>query len=378
MLNSKDYTVGWICTIITEYVAAQAVLDEAHDRPDDVAPGDNSSYTLGKIGKHNVVMAILPRGDITTSSAAIVATNMLRSFPNIAFFLMVVIGSGVPSQQHDIRLGDIVVGIPPNGEGGVYQFDLSKAIQDQEFYTTRVSSASPPILQTAVNELIAKYEIVGHRLEELVHDILLNRPRLQRKYDRPHPRSDRLYRINVTHQDGGDCATFCGDDPSLMILRQERGEEEDNPAIHYGLIASGNASIRDALLRDKLAAAEGVLCFDQGWAGGMDNFPCLVIVGISDYADAHKNKEWQGCAAMAAAAYAKDLLYQIPAIKIEAETRFDNTLHDQVDEVSTISNLNRMLPSTIEAKKGFGNILSDQIDEASTISVTVSSRYVLL
>ncbi|UKZ72810.1 hypothetical protein TrVFT333_000447 [Trichoderma virens FT-333] len=372
MLNAKDYTVGWICTIITEYVAAQAVLDEEHERPDDVAPGDNSSYTLGKIGRHNVVMAVLPRGEITTSSAAITATNMLRSFPNIAFFLMVVIGGGAPRGSHDIRLGDIVVGIPPNGEGGVHQFDLGKAIQDQEFYATGKSRASPLILQTAVNELIAKYESEGHRLEELVDNILNNKPRLRRKYGRPDPRSDRLYAFSFTHrEDWGNCAEVCGDDH--LLQRPERNEQDDNPAIHYGLIASGNTSIWDTSLRDKIAAEKGVLCFDQGCAGVMNHFPCLVIVGISDYADTHKNKEWQGCAAMAAAAYAKDLLYRIPGTKIEAEKKLNNNLSNQVDEVSTIPALRQTSPGRIEAQKGFDNTLYDQVDEASTISVTGSS-----
>ena len=44
----------------------------------------------------------------------------------------------------------------------------------------------------------------------------------------------------------------------------------------------------------------------------MDLFPCLVIRGISDYADSHKNKIWQPYAAATAAAYAKELLLVIP------------------------------------------------------------------
>ena len=43
-------------------------------------------------------------------------------------------------------------------------------------------------------------------------------------------------------------------------------------------------------------------------AGLMDSFPCLVIRGICDYADSHKNKRWQPYAAATAAAFAKELL----------------------------------------------------------------------
>ncbi|GAB1211414.1 hypothetical protein ATERTT37_000528 [Aspergillus terreus] len=47
-------------------------------------------------------------------------------------------------------------------------------------------------------------------------------------------------------------------------------------------------------------------------AGIMDQLPCLVIRGICDYCDSHKQKNWQGYAALAAAAYAKNLLSIVP------------------------------------------------------------------
>ena len=50
MANPKDYTVGWICAISTEYVAAQAFLDEKHEGPEYVSPNDNNDYTLGRLG----------------------------------------------------------------------------------------------------------------------------------------------------------------------------------------------------------------------------------------------------------------------------------------------------------------------------------------
>ena len=68
MSNPKDYTVGWICAISTGHVAAQAFLDEEHEGPKYVSPNDNNDYTLGRIGKHNVVIAVLPDGEYGTSS----------------------------------------------------------------------------------------------------------------------------------------------------------------------------------------------------------------------------------------------------------------------------------------------------------------------
>jgi nucleoside phosphorylase len=114
MSNPEDYTVGWICAIATEYVAAQAFLDEKHDRPACLPPHNKTDYTLGRVGKHDVVIAVLPMGEYGTSSAARVAEDMMHSFPNIRIGLMVGIGGGSPTQKHDIRLRDVVVSIPRN------------------------------------------------------------------------------------------------------------------------------------------------------------------------------------------------------------------------------------------------------------------------
>jgi len=328
MSNPKDYAVGWICAITTEYVAAQAFLDERHDGPEYVSPNDNNDYTLGKIGKHNTVIAVLPDGEYGTSSAARVTSRMLLSFPNVRIGLMVGIGGGAPSQKHAIRLGDVVVSATRDGEGGVFEYDFGKTIQGQEFQTTAFLNQPPEILRTAMSGLKARYEIEGHRLEETINNILEKRPRLRKKYQRPDPSSDMLYRSTVVHpaNNKASCIAVCGDDPSQLISRPERAEEEDNPTIHYGLIASANQLMKDALIRDRLAAEKGVLCFEMEAAGLMNHFPCLVIRGICDYSDSHKNKEWQGYAAMAAAAYAKDLLCRIPPNKVEAERKISDVL----------------------------------------------------
>ncbi|KAF9770383.1 hypothetical protein IL306_012089 [Fusarium sp. DS 682] len=323
---NNDYTIGWICAITTEYVAARAFLDETHDGPEYVSPHDNNDYTLGRIGKHNVVIAVLPDGEYGIGFAAAVARDMLSSFPNVRIGLMVGIGGGAPSRKHDIRLGDVVVSAPRGGKGGVFQYDFGKTIQDQSFHATGFLNKPPPVLLAAVNGLRAHYRTDGHRFEEAITNVLKRKPRLRQEYKRPDPNSDKLYQSGFLHPPNCDsnCTVVCGGDSPSLISRPERTEEDDNPAIHYGLIASANQLMKDALIRDKLAAEKEVLCFEMEAAGLMDHFPCLVIRGICDYADSHKNKEWQGYAAMAAAAYAKDLLYRIPLNKVEAEKRISN------------------------------------------------------
>ncbi|KAF5528920.1 ankyrin 3, partial [Fusarium mexicanum] len=54
-------------------------------------------------------------------------------------------------------------------------------------------------------------------------------------------------------------------------------------------------------------------------AGLMDILPCLPIRGICDYSDSHKNKEWHRYAAATAAAYAKELLGELPVAEVQTK-----------------------------------------------------------
>ncbi len=109
--------------------------------------------------------------------------------------------------------------------------------------------------------------------------------------------------------------------------------------IHYGLIASGNQVIKDAGFRDRLNQDLGrnVLCVEMEAAGLMDGFPCIVIRGICDYADSHKNKEWQEYAAAVAAAFAKELLEYVQPSDVDGEV----TAKDVLDKSWYFESLNR-------------------------------------
>lgn len=327
MPNPNEYTIGWISAITPEFVAARVFLDEEHGRPQYVSQNDNNSYVLGKIGSHNVVVATLPDGEYGTTSAAAVARDMLHSFPNVRIGLMVGIGGGAPSSKHDIRLGDVVVSRPGGGKGGVFQYDFGKTIQDLSFQETGFLNEPPGLLRAAVATLRGLYEMNGHHLVEDVEE-RLKKIKKQKKYARPASESDKLYRSNVVHPPNSpdNCDIVCGNDATYLISRHERDEEDDDPAIHYGLIASGNQLIKDAYVRDKLAEQKDVLCFEMEAAGLMNHFPCLVIRGICDYSDSHKNKEWQGFAAMMAAAYARELILQVSPTQVEAEKRIGEIL----------------------------------------------------
>ncbi|KAI6775011.1 hypothetical protein HG530_001769 [Fusarium avenaceum] len=315
-LHITEYTFGWICALPEEFLAAQSFLDEDHGQPTFRLPKDTNSYWLGAIGKHNVVIAVLPRGEDGTAAAAAVATNLLRSFPNVKYGVMVGVGGGAPQlPDHDIRLGDVVVSTPGNGHSGVFQYDFGKYIQDKKYQYTRSLNQPPQALLTAMAGLQTYYEKNGNRLLESVDEILKNQPGLRKNYGRPSPDTDVLFKSNVVHGDG-PCASTCGMDPANTISRpkRERGIDDDS-RIHYGTIASGNSVMRDAILRDRLAVGSKALCFEMQAAGVMNIFPCLVTRGICNYADTHSSKEWRGYAAMVAAAYARDLIrYLVPEL----------------------------------------------------------------
>jgi hypothetical protein len=121
------------------------------------------------------------------------------------------------------------------------------------------------------------------------------------------------------------------------VERNQRGSQEI--VVHYGTIASGNQVIKDGLTRDRLSSElGGVLCFEMEAAGLMNSFPCLVIRGICDYADSHKNKRWQPYAAAAAAACAKEVLSVIPPAEV-INTRTVNEAIEGKDGKSSLYDL---------------------------------------
>lgn len=309
MSNPDNYTVGWICAVCPEYVAARVLLDEIHPPPAYVSRNDNNAYTLGRIGQHNVVVAVMPEGEYGTTSAAAVARDMMHTFENVRLGLMVGIGGGVPSARHDIRLGDIVVSFPRDGNPAVFQYDFGKVIQGEGVHAVGVLNQPPQPLLEGVRRLMGVYEAKGHALDKTVSQALNKKPRLVKDYSRP--TIDRLYRHDFVHpvENKAGCIGHCDRDTRKLVKRAPRPRgHETEPVIHYGMIASGNVVVKNALLRDQMSREKDVLCFEMEAAGLMNHFPCLVIRGICDYSDSHKSKEWQGYAAMAAAAYARDLL----------------------------------------------------------------------
>ncbi|KAF7534098.1 hypothetical protein G7054_g6514 [Neopestalotiopsis clavispora] len=268
---------------------------------------DPNTYTFGSIGGHNIVIACLPEGKIGTNPAAVVASHMVHAFPAIRFRLMVGIGGGVPPK---VRLGDVV------SKGGRFGGPLNNP---------------PTSLRTALTKLKTDHELEGSKISQYLEELQIRYPRLAEKYLQSDSLQDVLCkasygyiekqdqdaseeRENGSEDDTEEDCQHC--DKTQIMKRKSR-----DMRVHYGLIASGNQVIKDATVRDQFSKDmdKKVLCVEMEAAGLMDIFAGIMIQGICDYADSHKNKAWQEHAAAVAAAFAEELLGYVQPQEVNQE-----------------------------------------------------------
>ncbi|KAI9898851.1 hypothetical protein N3K66_005312 [Trichothecium roseum] len=316
MPDADKYTICWICATSIQLAAARSMLEEIHDETPNVYSSDDNNYVLGSIGKHEVVITCLPYVSSGPPSVNRVVKDLLRSFPNLRFGLFVGIGGGAPSQRHDIRLGDVVVSRPHRGRCGFLQYDFDSTLRREALVPAGPSHDPPAPLLSAMIALESEHFLQGNQLAQAVNRTLDKFPNLRKMAKRPEQSTDQLYEGVCSQFAEGKAAdhhhTICDDSCSPgSVSRPPRSEDEDDPSVHYGLIASADRRMENSQCRDKLAAANDVLCFDVEAAGLTDAVPSLVIRGICDYSDSHKYDPWRGYAGMTAGAYARDLLLRV-------------------------------------------------------------------
>jgi nucleoside phosphorylase len=314
-LSKDEYNVGWVCALPFEMAAAVVMLDEIHEDLQGHDPSDHNSYKLGAIQNHNIVIACLPAGVYGNNPAATVSKDMLRTFKSIRFGLMVGIGGGAPSQANDIRLGDIVVSQPSGTSGGLIQYDRGKTVEEGEFRRTGSLNSPPFMLLTALGRMQAEHEYRSSKIPIYVSEMIEKYPKLRNSYTYQGATNDRLYQAEYEHLPAATTCELC--DSSQEVMRHPRDDTE--PRIFYGNIASGNQVIKHGATRERLQKDLDVLCFEMEAAGLISTFPCLVIRGICDYSDTHKNKSWQRYAAAVAAAFTKEFLHFVSADQVRQE-----------------------------------------------------------
>ena len=314
--NREQYTVAVVFAMGFEMTAFRGMLDEEYDDSLHHEDQDSNDYILGRLGQHHVVLAWLP-GTQGIGAAASVGKDLARTFRSIRWRLLVGIGGGFPSDEHDIRLGDVVVSMPDRGKahGGVVQYDLGKDIGD-EFNRKGFLTQPPPMLRNKVIRMQSNHELWGgSRINEHVQAMMRRFPALGQRYDRPRATKDILFDDNTAHEKGKACENC-----NIARIKDREPRSDALPVIHYGLIASGNRVVVSTEERDKIKrSVDGdILCFEMEAGGLAVDHACMVIRGISDYADAHKNKDWQHWAAANAAACAKELLLLVRPAEVDS------------------------------------------------------------
>ncbi|KAH8836614.1 hypothetical protein MCOR01_011572 [Pyricularia oryzae] len=256
-LQSTDYHVAWIAPVSDlELLPSRLMLDEEHDAPDYDTAYDDNVYTCGALAGHNVVIATCAPGMTGNVNAGRVTGSMFKTFSSVRMAMLVGIGGGVPRAEpsddptEDVHFGNVVVGWPGDGGPACIYYDSGRWHTDGEF------------------------EVLG----------TINRP-------------DQML-LNANQ----------------LVQRPERtGEEATGFIFHRGRIATGNAVVKDGERRDQIRdQCNGALCIEMEAAGVDAGRPCLVIRGISDYADSHKGDVWRSYAAGNAAVFARELLSKIP------------------------------------------------------------------
>ncbi|CAG7974439.1 unnamed protein product [Penicillium salamii] len=300
-MSNHSYTVGIICALEIELKAVRMLFDVIHKSQ--ASPTDTNGYVFGCMADHNIIASCLPAGEVGNSSATDVASNMKRTFLSLRFCLLVGIGGGAPSSKNDIRLGDVVVSKPVGENVGVLQYDMVKTLENGEICLNGHLQPSPRFLRSVSSLMQSDPSMSDYSLRPYLQHI----SNQNAEYSYPGKIHDQLFKPEHLHQADQPTCDSC--DTSELQERPRRSTSQ--PHIHYGLIASGNQVMRSAETRDNLAKKYNVLCFEMEAAGIVNILPSMIIRGICDYSDSHKNKEWQNYAAATAAAYAKLLLSHV-------------------------------------------------------------------
>ncbi|KAF2228067.1 nucleoside phosphorylase domain-containing protein, partial [Elsinoe ampelina] len=300
-----DYRVGIVCALGVEEAAVTAMLDSTHlELPG--LPSDDNFYRFGTMSGHDVVVTCLPAGVIGKVESTRIANNMRHSFPAVEIVLMVGVGGGVPSRKHDIRLGDIVVSQPEGSHPGLVEWDAGKA--GAGGFVRRGSLNRPNrIILHCLQQVQGKHTAEDNVLNEHISGLRKRQPHLEPAGCKaPDPQLDILFSPEYVHPNEYPSCHHC--DKRFIVERMPR--VSSRPFIFYGNIGSGDQVVKDAVVRDNIARQYDLLCFEMEAVGIANAFESnyLVIRGICDYADSHKNKIWQPWAAMRAAWYAKEFL----------------------------------------------------------------------
>lgn len=303
-LDPACYTVAWIAPLDIEARAALYMLDHKHEGRFPLSRGDDHVYQGGDINGHNVIIATLPAGqEYGTGSAGALAAQIKKFFPNLWFGLLVGVAAGLPNLSinppNDIRLGDVLVGLPDGKNAGLKAYDLGKQTCDDGLELLRggyLLASTEPVVRSAIGSIKL----------QAPNDAEVIRPFYQAMKDLPH--------ASGTFIDPGqekDLLYDYDESGSIVQIEREKREESKCTRIWYGTIGSGEKLLKNMRRRNELRDTHQLIGLEMEAAGLMNRIPVGVIRGVCDYGDENKNKQWQPYAAAMAASYAKAILCEI-------------------------------------------------------------------
>ena len=252
------------------------------------------------------------------------AEGLISSLPHVRFGLLIGTGTGISghtfgphgktcSVRRGIRLGDVVVGVPNDINGGTVQFHADTEMQSL-LWIPPLNSA-PEVLHVTASALETREKNRAPKISNLLSEALSKLLRETSTDDHPATYTDHLFKAAYTHV-GGSKFEDCAEKETI------RPAPKVEPEIHYGTIASGNRALKDAEYRDEIASKmekQGVnpTCIDSDSIGAVNAIPFLTLRGICDYGDSHETSEWYGHAALTAAGFVKRLLSFIDADTVD-------------------------------------------------------------
>ncbi|KAL7807545.1 nucleoside phosphorylase domain-containing protein [Trichoderma aethiopicum] len=332
--HRKEFQIAIICALPLEYDAVTLLVDEFWDedgRQYGRTSGDANTYRNGRIGMHNVVLMLLP--NMGKAAVAGSAASLRTSYSRLRIAFLVGVCGGVPFLgSQEALLGDVVIGET------IVQYDFGRQYPGQ-FVPKEVVDATQQMPNKDIRTLLAYFKSeVGMedlRKSTAKHLIILQQTaelrRYRRSYRYPGLTEDKLFAAAYRHQhqnrpccDGAE--RFCdeaaksscaevGCEKRELVTRQRLEakrcltvEEAQCPDIHIGRVASADTVMKSGVHRDQIAKQHNIIAFEMEGAGLWDEAPCIVVKGICDYADSHKNKSWQPFAAATAAAAVKAIL----------------------------------------------------------------------
>ncbi|KAL8369289.1 hypothetical protein RB599_010557 [Gaeumannomyces hyphopodioides] len=349
--DRSGFHLAIICALGTESDAVRLLFDDIYEEKYGRETGDTNTYTTGRIGNHAVVLLLLPGMGMEASAAG--ARSLQSSYINIKLALIVGVCGGLPQiRGRDAFLGDVIV------SKSIVNHDFGRQYPDK--FVVRSTEDTLGQTNCDIRGLLKLLE-GKDELDRLQKKARANLVILQAaataadrewgtNYSPPTDATDRMFRADYEHshhrEDCDDCDAdpprFCerasklscdeaGCKTGRCAPRQNRQQErpvELVPQVFMGRVACGNAVMKSGKHRDAVAKEHDVIAFEMEGVGAWKEVPCIVVKGICDYADSHKNKEWQDFAAATAASVAAAILdrYEVSGgIKRRSEPKGRNS-----------------------------------------------------